>query len=514
MSAAAGTGAPGARVPSGRLVMRGEAGFEEAVLARLFNAMRPDRRPAAVLLAENDADVVAGVGLARERGWRVAVRSGGHSWPAWSVREGTLLIDLADLNSIAADPAARLVDVGPAATGSQLLEALAPHGLMFQTGHAPGVGLGGYLLQGGGGWCTRGWGWACEQIVELDVVCADGRLRTVDAERDPDLLWAARGAGHGFCGIVTRFRLRARPLPGAIWETALAHPIERFDAVMAWALEHRASIDPQVEFGVLGTCDPVESTPAIILFAIAFTDSGAEARAVLAPFAGSPFADRARRRLGPAPTSLLAQMNRVGEANPGTLRCLADSAWTAAEPGETTERMRRAFTELPTPESESLWLSFASPRSRADMALSLQTDSYFATFPRWRDPAQDADVHRWLAERMAEVDPVSVGTFIGDSDVTRREAPLLGAAARRRLERVRAVYDPADLFCNFMTRSELAAGDRQDRPGRADRGIDPRPLGVEGASAFPHTPESRTAGRTGAGHRDRPTALKGEPDDC
>ncbi|MEP7177677.1 MAG: FAD-binding protein, partial [Pseudonocardiales bacterium] len=90
---------------TGRLVRRGEPGYEQGRVARVFNARRPDRFPAAVLLAETEDDVVAGVRLAREQGWRVSVRAGGHSWAAWSVRDETLLIDLGGLRDVDYDPA-------------------------------------------------------------------------------------------------------------------------------------------------------------------------------------------------------------------------------------------------------------------------------------------------------------------------------------------------------------------------------------------------------------------------
>ena len=86
---------------AGRLLLRGDPGYEQARVGRIFNARRPDRFPAAVLLAENDRDVIEGVRLAAERGWTASVRSGGHSWAAWSLRDEALLIDLGGLRDLA-----------------------------------------------------------------------------------------------------------------------------------------------------------------------------------------------------------------------------------------------------------------------------------------------------------------------------------------------------------------------------------------------------------------------------
>ena len=102
---------------AGRLVRRGEAGYEEARVGRVFNARRPDRYPVAVLEAADADDVVAGVRLAAANGWKVSVRSGGHSWAAWSLHDDALLIDLGHLRSISYDDATGIVSAGPATKG-------------------------------------------------------------------------------------------------------------------------------------------------------------------------------------------------------------------------------------------------------------------------------------------------------------------------------------------------------------------------------------------------------------
>jgi FAD/FMN-containing dehydrogenase len=139
--------------------------YEEARVGRVFNRRRPERFPNAIVYAESEADVVMAVNLARERGWKIAMRSGGHSWAAWSVREEGLLLDLSLMREMQLDTATNIVRVSPAIKGgAELNPYLAEHGLMFHGGHCPTVGLGGFLLQGGMGWNCRGWGWAAEAI--------------------------------------------------------------------------------------------------------------------------------------------------------------------------------------------------------------------------------------------------------------------------------------------------------------------------------------------------------------
>jgi FAD/FMN-containing dehydrogenase len=132
------------------------ATYEEARIGRVFNHRRPQRYPIAVVKATSVEDIIAAVKLAAEQNCRVAIRSGGHSWAAWSVRDQSILIDLGNFKEIEADKDNRIARVTSSVTGRQLNGKLIPeYGLMFPGGHCPDVGLGGFLLQGGMGWNCR-----------------------------------------------------------------------------------------------------------------------------------------------------------------------------------------------------------------------------------------------------------------------------------------------------------------------------------------------------------------------
>jgi FAD/FMN-containing dehydrogenase len=134
------------------VIWKDNPGYEQARVGRVFNHRRPDRYPNGVLEATSVGDVVAGVKLAHELGCRVSVRSGGHSWAAWSVRDDAILIDLGRLNFMELNESKTIAKVSPSTTGRILNGYLATHGKMFGGGHCPDVGLGGFLLQGGMGW--------------------------------------------------------------------------------------------------------------------------------------------------------------------------------------------------------------------------------------------------------------------------------------------------------------------------------------------------------------------------
>ncbi|HTJ34367.1 MAG TPA: FAD-binding oxidoreductase [Dactylosporangium sp.] len=165
--------------------------------------------PAVIALPESAAEVAAAIAHGRERGLDIAVRSGGHGLAGTSTNRGGLVIDLSALHDVAvADPAARLVRVGAGARWADVAAALHPHGLAISSGDHGNVGVGGIATGGGVGWLARWYGLTIDHVRAAEVVLADGRIVRADAEHDPELLWAVRGAGAGV-GIVTAFEIEA-----------------------------------------------------------------------------------------------------------------------------------------------------------------------------------------------------------------------------------------------------------------------------------------------------------------
>ncbi|MEU7874539.1 FAD-binding protein [Dactylosporangium sp. NPDC049140] len=440
----------------GTWVMPGDAAFEDAVFGRVFNARRPDRRPAAVLLAADAEDVVAGVRTARERGWQVSVRSGGHSWAVWSVRDDALLIDLGGLRSMAYDDATAVVVAGPAVRGgTDLGPFLEARGRFFSGGHCPTVGIGGFLLQGGQGYLARGWGWAAENVVAVDVVTADGELIPADATRNTDLLWAARGAGPGFPGVVVAFHLQTRSMPPVVVESVELYPLDYYADVMSWLQRVHGTVSPDVEIVALAMTPPrpVPGHPGGHLLAVtglALAETREEADRALAPLWTSPLADQAHLRAVTEHPDLGPQRAAQFVANPEGHRYRADSAWLDGTPEAVVPALRRTFTELPTPKSYAIWFSMAPLRELPDMACSLQSEIYQATYVIYEDAADDEPLRDWLTARTAELQPVTVGQYLGDSDPAHRELKVLGDAQFARLQEIRAARDPDRLFTGYL----------------------------------------------------------------
>ena len=485
---------------TGQLLRGGDAGFGDAAVSRVFNERRPSRRPAAVLRPADVADVAAGVRLAAAEGLRIAIRAGGHSWAAWSLREDTLLIDLAAFTGMDYDEATGTVTVGPAVRGGLDLDPfLAARGRFFAGGHCPTVGLGGFLLQGGMGWNCRGWGWAAESIDAIQVVTASGDVVWCSQQENADLFWAARGSGPGFFGVVTAFRLRTRERYRELTQTTYVYPSSVAAEVLHWLHAARHDVPSSVELVAVGTTPPQDQSaqapglghagPALVVDGVSFDGGPASLRAL----DGCPVADRALVAKVAAPVTIAELRAEQVRANPEGHRYTVDNAYLAGPADALIGAMTPAFTGLPTAKSFSLWfdlahlparpVSDAGPAGAAlpDMALSVQSDIYFASYVVGETPEQDDLCRSWLSAAMSRLAPFSAGCYLGDSDLTVRPDRFMSDAAWHRFRQIRADRDPGGLFAGYdcadpalLNAPAVAAGQPPANHGRpADHGQPP-----------------------------------------
>jgi FAD/FMN-containing dehydrogenase len=164
-----------------------------------------DRRPALIIQVADADDVARVIALARETGLELAIRSGGHSAAGHSTTDDGIVIDLSAMKSIELDLETRTVWAEAGLTAIELSTAVGAHGLAIGFGDTGSVGIGGITVGGGVGYLVRKYGLTIDSLLAAEVVTADGEIRQVDAEHDPDLFWAIRGGGGNF-GVVTRFR--------------------------------------------------------------------------------------------------------------------------------------------------------------------------------------------------------------------------------------------------------------------------------------------------------------------
>ena len=439
----------------GRTISKGEACFDAELLSTSFNAQDPGRRPALIVQANNDADVVAAVRQARDQGLTIGICSGGHSWAQNHIRDGGILIDLSRLDSIVIDPAQRTATIGPGCLAGDFNAALVKHKLFFPVAHAYTVGMGGFLLQGGFGWNSRASGLACQSVIGIDVVLADGTLVHASETENPDLLWAARGSGPGFFGIVVRFHLRLQPRPKSVGLKIQVFRIRHLEAVMAWADQVGPSVAPFAEFQL------VFDRKAIGIFAHGIqvltpvlADSWREARAAVAFIDNSPIRKLASFTLPLLPVSL-GMMMKGGERTlflPNT-RWTADSMWMDTPIEPLLPALRRIADTQPAAPSHALWLNWNGPATRPDMAFSLEARTYLALYGglRGSTAAYPAD-ESWATDHMRALQEHSVGIQLADENLGRRPAPFMAPANLARLDALRMRYDPDGLFNPYMGR--------------------------------------------------------------
>jgi FAD/FMN-containing dehydrogenase len=444
---------------AGRYLERGQPGYDEARTHGVFNGRRPDRFPAAVLLAADEDDVVAGVRLAQARGSPVSVRSGGHSWAAWSVRDDALLIDLGGLRNIRYDPATGIAAVRPAVRGgTELAPYLAARGRAFPGGHCESVGLGGYLLQGGQGWNSRSWGWACENVVGIDAVTADGRRVHADATENAGLYWAARGAGPGFPALVTRFYLRTYPQPPVMMQDTWTFPVQAAEPLLAWLHEILPGLDRTVEPVVAATRLPDVPLdagvvrppgPVLLLHTTAMGDDAGQVEKRLAAFDACPLAPDALGHVRGL-TSIAAENAAQSAQNPPGHRYVVDCTWSDAPASALAPGLERIWTGLPTERSFSIWYGWAPARVLPDMAFSVEANVYLATYLIYTDEADDERYADWVHSRTRDLAQAGCGVYLGDTDFQRRHDRFVSDQAYRRLGEVRATWDPDGVFCSYL----------------------------------------------------------------
>jgi hypothetical protein len=211
-----------------RLIGPEDAAYEDA--RKVYNAMI-DRRPGLIARCADPDEVAEAIAFARAHALPLAVRGGGHNGAGLGTCEDGVVIDLSLLRDVSVDPQARTVRVGGGATWGEVDRATGEHGLATPSGIISTTGVGGLTLGGGLGHLTRKYGLSIDNLLEAEVVLANGERVRASAEEHPDLFWALRGGGGNF-GVVTSFLFRLHEV-GTVVAGPTLWPVELGAEVLA-----------------------------------------------------------------------------------------------------------------------------------------------------------------------------------------------------------------------------------------------------------------------------------------
>jgi FAD/FMN-containing dehydrogenase len=435
-----------------------DTSYESLRRAMVWNQLVPERYPRIIVEAANENDVVEAVRFARANRMKIAVRGGGHSWVGFSLRDESLLIDLGRLNAATIDAQARLAIIQPAIRSRELNRLLAERQLAFPVGHCPIVPMSGFLLNGALGWNFNAWGPGCFSIEAAKVVTADGNLVVASEPRNPDLLWAVRGAGPGFFGVVTEYSLRVYPAPRAIMTSNYYYPLRYAEELGAWAGEVARRLPKNVELTIIISPAPPPITDqcqsanglACIVSGTAFVDSTSEAAATLSILDSCPASRDCLLQEPNLPTPIDVLHDACATFWPERHRFLADTLWTNS-PAKVLATSRDHFMRAPSSKSSGVFV-FSTGKDRSpfpDGAYSMTGDALMLCYAVWERSEDDAANTAWHRAMTAQLDQYAVGHYVGESDIVadqRRAERSYSKTNWERLQKLRQKYDPEGLF--------------------------------------------------------------------
>src|SRR3954451_11508175 len=375
----------------GEVFAPGDGGYDEA--RTVFNAM-VDKRPAAIVRCKDPSDVIAAIDLARASAAEVSVRSGGHGVTGSQLTDGGITIDMSAMKRIRVDPAARLVRAQAGVTWGELDAATQEHGLAVPGGRVPTTGIAGLTLGSGSGWMERKFGFTCDNLIEADVVTADGRFLRCNESENSDLFWALKGGGGNF-GVVTQFAYRLHPVGPMIYGGMLVFPPFAAGDVARAYRDFIASPPDEVGGGLAFITAPLEEF-------VPEEARGKPAVGIIATYAGDP-AEGERvfqplKDLGPAvdmvgPMPYVAAQGLLEPGNPPGNRHYWKADLLDDLPDEAIDATIAVAQRAPSPLSLTLFqpLGGAVARVPAESTALGRRDASWAyhAIGQWVDAADD-----------------------------------------------------------------------------------------------------------------------------
>jgi FAD/FMN-containing dehydrogenase len=429
---------------NGRVLEPGDADFEK-VCEVFLGGM--SQRPAVVVSPADAGDVAKAVVAARESGVPLAVRSGGHS--PFALADGGILLHLGSLRELEIDLESRTAWAGPGLTAREFTLAAHEHGLALGFGDTGTVGLGGITLGGGVGYLARKHGLTIDHLLAAEIVTADGQIRQVDAENEPELFWAVRGAGANF-GVVTRLRFRLHELPtvygGLLVLPATPEVIERYAALSLAAPEELTSI------GNVYLAPPLPFIPEdkvgtpVLQAMMVYAGEGEAAERAVAPFRdiAPPIADMVEQI--PYPKIYFDEEFYGGHIAAGRNFYMDEIA--VADAKLMLEQITASTAEVAVVQIRALGAATAKVPQDATAYAHRGREFMINLAAVYFDLDRTAEHRRWADELMVALRKDLPGVYVNflDDDSAARIHEAYPPATMARLRAAKRVYDPTNLF--------------------------------------------------------------------
>ncbi|MGH3022376.1 MAG: FAD-binding oxidoreductase [Gaiellaceae bacterium] len=433
------------------LLRAGAAGWDDAVL--VWNGMVA-KVPALVLQPTSAVEVSAAVGFARDHGLSLSVKGGGHNMAGTSIAEGGLTLDMSRMREVAVDADSRLALVGSGCLLQDVDRATQAHGLATPLGSfASDVGVAGLTLGGGLGYLTRRFGWTADNLEEVEIVTADGLIRTASRTENADLFWALRGGGGNF-GVVTRFTFRLHEVGPTVTGGLIVWSAERADDVLATYRDLTDSAPRELTAAVAIRCAPPapflpEEWHGRPIVGLLVCHSGVDSEVDLAPFraVSDPIASLVTVK------SYSDQQSMFDGMEPKGNRYYWKTEYLAGLSNEFLDTFRDNALKVTSPQSDSIVIHLAgalNERADDDGAVGNRDARYMTAFAgQWPADAPDDEHVAWVREAWRSVRPFSTGgnylNFQTADEDEERVRATYGTNFDRLVE-VKERYDPENLF--------------------------------------------------------------------
>ena len=426
----------------GALILPGSSDYDRSRV--VWNGIA-DRYPAIVARCTRAEDVIAAVRFARDQDLVIAVRGGGHSVAGFSTCDGGMVIDLSGMRGVRVDPATRTAHVEGGALLEQLDRAAQEYGLACPVGVVGHTGVGGLTLGGGMGRLQRKHGFTVDNLLSVDLVTADGVLRHVSDEDDPELFWGLRGAGANF-GVVTAFEFRLHPIGPNVTTAVTVFPIDRAREAAALYRELYRSIPDYMHLG-LGFATTTDGPPTVAVAAAHFgapRDVERDLRGLRGQI--EPLAETI------TPTTYLDLQTRGDEEMAWGKRFYMKGAFLDELPDAAVDAAAEQISVAQGECSITVWALGGATANVAEDAMAFTGRSaahWLDADALWVDKAQDHSRIAWGRATMAALKPhTRAGNYVNASveegdDVVRA---IYGDSKYDRLRALKRRHDPDNVF--------------------------------------------------------------------